>query len=133
LPSRPNAVEDVTVPLTPGELRHSPRSQRIEADSHPAQSSGLQIAGVSSQENSVRGEGQIGDAFLSSEQRNQRGQIMAQEGFASGEPDLLHSQIREDPHQPLNLLERQDRLTRKPYVVVFGHAVAAPHVTAIGD
>jgi hypothetical protein len=51
---------------------------------------------MSSQENTVGGEGQICNALLAPQQRDQSGQIVSQEGLTSGQSELLHTKISED-------------------------------------
>ena len=57
--------------------------------------------------------------------------------LAAGEPDLRHAQLGEHPHQPRDLLERQDLVPRQEGVVgaedLARHAVRAAEVAAVGD
>src|SRR5215213_3204118 len=58
---------------------------------------------------------------------------MPKERLAPGEAQLAHAQRDKNPDETIGLFERKNRSPRKPDVVLFGHAVAAAHVTAVGD
>jgi hypothetical protein len=57
---------------------------------------------------------------------------MAQERLPSREPDPVHPEIAEDADETVDLLEREDRVPRKPDVLLLRHAIAAAHIAAVG-
>ena len=65
--------------------------------------------------------------------RDQVRQIVAEQRLAAGEPQLGDAETDEDPRETVDLLEGENRRARQPHVFRLRHAVAAPHVAAIGD
>ena len=61
------------------------------------------------------------------------GELMTEKRLASGQPQLVHPQGREDAHQAVDLLEGENGLARQPGILLFRHAVPATHVAAVRD
>src|SRR5207249_9407583 len=63
-------------------------------------------------------------------------QVAPDEWLTASDPQLLGAEVDEDPRQALDLLERQDELTRQEREVapedLLGHAVDAAEVAPIG-
>jgi hypothetical protein len=68
---------------------------------------------------------------------HQQVQVLAQQGLAAGQAQLVHAMRDEDARQSRDLLEAQQRGLRQEAVVLvedlLGHAVAAAEVAAVGD
>ena len=56
---------------------------------------------------------------------------LAQQRLPARDAQLAHAQRHRDPHEPLNLLERQNLLARLKLHALFRHAVEAANVAAI--
>ncbi len=73
--------------------------------------------------------------------RGERGdqalELAAQQRLAARDPDLLDPMCGEDPHEPLDLLEREQLAAIQEAVLaaedLFRHAVDAAEVAAVGD
>ena len=116
-----------------GELLKPIAVQRIQADRQAMKARVLQRLRVVGQEHAVGRHGEIADARTRRQPRHQVGHVAAEQRLAAGEPHLVHAQIEEHVHEPLDLLEVQDVLARQPHVVLLRHAVAAPEVAPVGD
>jgi len=130
---RDDTLEHVGVPRALREREHALGAQRVEAHGRPLQARRPQGGGVLCEEHPVRGQGEVTNPRVAGDHLDQGGEVVPQQRLPAGEPDLVHPQPGEHAHQPRDLLEREDRLARQPDIVVLGHAVAAPHVAAVGD
>ena len=73
------------------------------------------------------------EALVAPQPFDQRGEIVAKQGLAAGEPELADAQAREDAGEPIDFFEREDRLAGQPDVLCLRHAVTTAHVAAVGD
>ena len=65
---------------------------------------------------------------------NQFGQMGADGGLATGDPDRRYAEaLDEDPRHPLDLLEGEDLRPREPTHVLVRHAVGAAEIAAVSD
>ena len=87
------------------------------------------------QQGSVGCQGDL-EIRYSGQELDQYRQVRPQEGFASCQSDLAHTQITKNQRQPMNLLEAQNALPRQEGKLcakeIPGHAVWASEVTPIG-
>src|SRR6266566_6891906 len=103
-------------------------THRDAAETRPAQGVGFR-----GEQHTVRREREVRDAGLAAQQRNEGRQVVAQQRLAAREPHFVHALSGEHPDQARDLFEGENGLTPEPDVVLFRHAVAAPHVAAVGD
>src|SRR5207253_10409468 len=115
------------------EREHARGAQRIEADREALESRSVQRRGVFRKQQPVRRHREVRDACVARDQVDERRQVVPQQRLPAGEPDLVHAQPAEHADQARDLLEREDRFPRQPDVLVLRHAVAAPHVAAVGN
>ena len=100
----------------------------------------LQGAGLARQQRAVGGQREVQRLAVRRAQRgellDQHLDVLAQQRLAAGEADLAHAVRHEQPRQPRDLLEAQQRAVRQVLVVLvehfLGHAVAAAEVAAVG-
>jgi carboxypeptidase Q len=109
--------------------------ERIEADRQPAQAGGAQRHGVLGEEAAVGGHRQV-EVAERGEAAHEVVQVAAQQRFAAGQADLAHAELDEEPCQPLDLLEMEQRVARQELPVrpehPPRHAVRAAEVAAVG-
>ena len=69
---------------------------------------------------------------MARERAEQEHDVLAHQGFAAGEAQLLHALADEGAAQPVQLLERQDlRLRQERHVL--RHAIDAAEIAPVGD
>ena len=92
------------------------------------------VGGLLGQQDAVGRQGQVVDAAASRGQLcDEPRQVGPHERLAAGEPQPPHAHLRDDAHEPRDLLERQNLVPRLEADVLVRHAVEAADVAAIGD
>jgi hypothetical protein len=85
------------------------------------------------QGDAVRGQADIRDARHAGELSHEVRQPAPEQRLAPGEPEFADAQRRDDAHEALDLLEREDLRARQPLHVLFGNAIRTAQVAAVGD
>ncbi len=110
--------------------------ERVEADGDPVEAGGSEGTCLLRKERAVRRHGQV-EAWDVGEHRDELLDVTSQQRLAAGQPDLLDSMSRQDPRQPLDLLEREELGAREEAVAapedLLRHAVGAAEVAAVRD
>src|SRR5262249_24424632 len=109
------------------------RLQRVETDRDALQAGVEEFASLFREQDAVGRQREILQRALRRELANQTVQIAPHQRLAAGQTHFVEAALDERIDERRNLFERQQTLARKPDVVVFGHAVAAAQIAAIGD
>ncbi len=112
---------------------------RVEAYRHAGESGVLEAARLAGEQRAIGGEREIERAaFRRGELReplDQEFQVLAQQRFAAGQADFFHAMRDEEPGQPFDFLEAQQRAMRQERVILVEHrprhAVDAAEIAAI--
>ena len=107
--------------------------ERIEVDVEAAEAGAVEIFGVIGEEDGVGGEGDVFDAGDGGELFDENRKIFADEGFAAGDAEFADAERDRDAGKAGDFLKRQDLFARHELHAVFGHAVEAADVAAVGD
>src|SRR5918996_1453505 len=127
-----DAVEHVVELVAARQLDEAVAPQRVERDVDPPQPGGDQVAGHRPQRTAVGGERQVDPERR--QLADQHRQVRPDGGLAAREPDAVDAEpLDAHPGNPLDLLEREDLVAGQPDHPLFGHAVGAAEVAAIGD
>ena len=114
--------------------------ERVEADRDARQAGVFQAARLARQQRAVGGQCEVERAALGRGQLrepfDQEFEILAQQRFATRQADFFDAMRDEQPSQPLDFLEPQQRAVRQERVVLVEHrarhAVHAAEIAAIG-
>ena len=128
-----DALQHAGVRGAAGQFREPLRAQGVEADGDAVQTCRKQVGGLVGKQHPVGGQRQIVEAGIGGQHLDKHWQVAAQQRLAAGEADFLHPQLGKQANQGVHLLERQQVLARQPDVLLFGHAVLAAQVAAVGD
>ena len=111
--------------------------ETVDADGETVEAGVLEIAGVAGEEVAVGGESQIFETFDFDQFTDDVGDVAAEEGFTSGEANLLDAEPDEKPGDALDFLEGEDVLAGEEFVVFAeyfgGHAVGTAEVATVGE
>ena len=108
-----HAAEDVVV-------------QRLDADGDPVEAGVRERLRLLRQQGAVRRQGEVLDSRHRGQNADQILDVAPQQGLATGQPQLAHAKLHEQPHQPLDLLERHQLPPRQePVLAVRRHAEGA--------
>jgi hypothetical protein len=111
--------------------------EAVQAHGDPGQPCLLQVLRDRGQEGPIGGHGEVETRLEGGDALHQLGQVSPDEGLATGEADLGHSQIQEEAGQPLDLLEAEDFRAREERellaVQLSRHAVRAAEIATIRD
>ncbi len=72
------------------------------------------------------------EAAFGRQHRDERGEVAAEQRLATGQAQAVDAEVEEDVDKGARFLEAQDVLTGQPHVLLFGHAVLAPQIAAVG-
>src|SRR5918996_208118 len=127
-----DAVEQVVELVGARRLDEAVAPQRVERDVDPPQPGGDQVAGHRPQRTAVGGERQVDPERRQLADQHRQGRPDG--GLPAGGPDAVDAEpLDAHPGNPLDLLEREDLVAGQPDHPLFGHAVGAAEVAAIGD
>ena len=70
---------------------------------------------------------------MAAQQPDELGKLVTEQRLASGQPQLVYPQSREDAHQAVDLFEGENGVTGQPGILLFRHTVPATHVAAVRD
>jgi hypothetical protein len=116
--------------------REDRRVERVEAHGDAPQACIGERARLLREKRPVRRERQVEVADLG-ELLDETLEVASHQRLAAGQADLLDAERDEDLNEPLDLLEREDLSARQELEILtedlFGHAVHAPEVAAVGD
>src|SRR5207249_1353691 len=73
------------------------------------------------------------DPRIAPQHAYQHRKVPAQQRLAAGQAHLVHAELREDPGQRVELLEREDGFARQPGVLLLRHAVLTAQVAPVRD
>jgi hypothetical protein len=109
----------------------------IEAYRHPAKTGRGEGVGLPIEQNTVGGQSDVGQAVDRPEHCDQLLEVLAEQRFSAGDPDLLDAGAYRDRRQPGQFLERQEQIPGKELVLtaedLLRHAIPAAEVAPIGD
>jgi hypothetical protein len=105
--------------------------QRVHRHVEPIHPRLHQRAGIALEQVAVRGDRDLAEALGAAQHRDQLGELPADQWLAPGQPQIADAHRREQPNQPLDLLEGQDLGAIEPGEPVGWHAVLAAEVAAI--
>ena len=128
-----DAVEHAIELVEPGQLRKRSGRSVSRLTVSRCRPGVAQRRGLRREQHAVGRHGQVADRRPGREPVDELRQVAAQQRLATGQPDLVHAEGREDVDERLDLLEVQDVLARQPHVVRLRHAVAAAQVAPVGD
>ncbi|GAA3239725.1 hypothetical protein GCM10020256_61080 [Streptomyces thermocoprophilus] len=128
------AVEDVLVAVAAGEGLEDIGAQGVEGDVDPVEAGCLQGGGGALEADAVGGEGHLRAGGESRDALDDADEAGPQEGFAAGEADLGDAECADgDVDQADDLVVRQQVGLGQPLQALFGHAVGAAQVAAVGQ
>ena len=103
----------------------------VEADVHPAEACVEQLLSLFTEQNAVRGEANVRDAFDPDEFLNQLMQISANERFSARESNFVDAERCDDAHESFDFLEAEEVGSIHELDVFSRHAIKAANVAAI--
>ncbi len=126
-----DAFEHLVEPITAGQLGETLAFERVEADIEPSHAGFTQRCSQARQLRAVGGDGQIFQFIARTEPRQQAGQPLAHQRFATRHADAFDAQADEGIGHRIELFEREDlRTGREDHV--FAHAIGAAKIAAVG-
>src|SRR6056297_1569015 len=105
----------------------------IKADVQTLQTGRSQRGSLLGQQNPIGRQRHIFDAGNGHKLLHQLRQVFPHQRFATGQPQILNTDRREEGDQPMNLFEREDLLFGQKRDVLRRHAVKAADVATVGD
>ena len=129
---RHDALEHPGELIAPGQPQKPIAVQRVERDGDALEARLSERERVLGEQHAVGGHGELSEG-LARKQLHQHRELAPHEGLAAGETNLRHPKRNEAIDQRADLLEGKDVLRGQPRVFLFGHAVRAAQVAAIGD
>jgi hypothetical protein len=116
-----------------GELEEAVALERVDRYVDSADPGAHERPGVALKQVAVGGQRQVVEPLDRGEHPDQLGQLAAHEWLAAGQPHVADPEGREEPHEPLDLLEAQQLRALEPRQPLGRHAVLAAEVAAVGD
>jgi hypothetical protein len=101
-----DALDHLVDAVAPRQLPEALRVERVEADIDAPQSRLVQLARLGRQQQAVRGQADVLDAWHGADHLDQPRQAAAQQRLAAGQTDLVDAQGRYDFDEAGDLLER---------------------------
>src|ERR1039458_2887584 len=109
-----DALQDLIEAVTARDLPEVVGRERIQAKADAVEAGGTQRAPLLLEKEAVGGHCQVGEAGNCRDARDQVLDVMAQERFPPGQPDLLNAEADCKADDALNLLEGKDVRSRDP-------------------
>src|SRR5262245_25496454 len=128
-----NAVQHLRQFIAAREKREAVWRQRIEANGDALQSHVFQRFRAATQEMRVGGHRQVLDAFDFGQALDQAFQIASQHRLAASHAQFIDPEADENLRQVNDLFVGQDLRLGLPLHCLFGHAVEAAEIAAVGD
>jgi hypothetical protein len=98
------AVENFLEAVAAGQLAEVFRVEGIKAEADPVQASGPEGGGLSGEEEAIGGHGEVLDPGQGVEAADQFGHVTTEEGFPTGQADLLDAEGEADADDPFHFL-----------------------------
>src|SRR5882724_11934090 len=98
-----------------------------------AQAGFIQSLSMLREQDAVRSQRKVANAGNSSKHADQRRKTLAYERLTSGNSQLCHTQRNRHAHESFDLFKRQDFRMRHVLHALFGHAVEAADIAAVGN
>src|SRR5205823_9002931 len=93
----------------------------------------LERLSVFFQQDSVRREGDVANAFDLGKPLDKPRQIGSDQRLAASKTELVHAERSDEADEPLDFLKRKDFAARQKADIFVGHAVEAADIAAVGD
>ncbi len=109
------------------------RIERVERDVHARKARVAQVVGHLRQQHAVGGQRYVLNAGRGADVAHQIDHALAHERLAPGQAHAAYPHSSQHAHDMRNLLDAQDVLMAKRFHALFGHAVYAAVIAAIGQ
>ncbi len=126
-------AQDLGEGVAPGELEEAVVLQRVDRDVEAVDPRLDEGGRIALEQEPVGGHRQVLDPVDRRQHRDKPGEAPAHERLAPGQAHVGDTHLRQQRHDPGDLLEAEDLLAREPRQPLGRHAVLAAEVAAIGD